>query len=82
MGIIQNDGSDGYKILWRVLAISLPGFSTTVVPIFPSWDNVRDVTLFVKLVTLHFRLIAKKGNFNTEKEKSLLYLRGIQEMTL
>ena len=82
VGIIQNDGSDGYKLLWRVLAIALPGFSSTVVPIFPRWENVRDVTLFAKLVTLHFRLIAKKGNFNTEKEKSLLYLRGIQEMTL
>ena len=82
VGIIQNDGQDGYKLLWRILAISLPGFSSTVVPIFPQWSDVRDVTLFAKLVTLHFQLIAKKGNFSTEKEKSLLFLHGIQEVTL
>ena len=82
IGLIQHDSQDGYKLLWQILSLSLPGFSSTVIPKFPRWSNVRDVTMFAKLVTLHFRLIAKKGNYQTEKEKSLLYLRGIQEHSL
>ena len=82
ISVIQGDGADGYHLLWTVLTLTLPGFNSNKTPIFPLWQNVRDVTVYAKLVSLYFRLMTKKGTYHTEKEKSLLFLRNIKETTL
>ena len=49
MMIRTTDATDGYDLLWQIIALCVPGFNYMVQPEFPDWfDQGQDIFLFCK----------------------------------
>jgi hypothetical protein len=72
------DSGNGYDLLWRVMALSVPGFDPTLQVKIPAWndDNIFD---FALSFLLYFRLQAKKGVVQDDRTNSISFLTAITE---
>ena len=49
------DATNGYDLLWKILALYVPGFKHMVQPEFPDWfDQVQDVFCFAAAAMFFF----------------------------
>jgi hypothetical protein len=72
------ESGNGYDLLWRVMALSVPGFDPTRQVKIPAWDddNIFDYALSF---LLYFRLQAKKGVIQDDRTNSISFLNAITE---
>ncbi len=72
------ENSNGYALLWEIMALSVPGFDPTLHVLAPVWEDVLDVLNFGHARILYFRLQAKIGLFYNSCKKSCTFLQVIQ----
>jgi hypothetical protein len=72
------ESGNGYDLLWRVMALSVPGFDPTLQVKIPVWndDNIFD---FALSFLLYFCLQAKKGVVQDNRTHSISFLNAISE---
>lgn len=73
---------NGFRLLMSIMTSAVPGFCPSLTSVPPVWDDVRNVTRMAKLWNLHWRLSAKHGATFTPINRSLLFLKSIQEHSL
>jgi len=72
------DSGNGYDLLWRVMALSVPGFDPTLQVSIPAWHD-DDIFDFALSFLLYFRLQAKKGVVQDDRTNSIAFLHAITE---
>ena len=79
VNMVHIESGNGYDLLWRIMALSVPGFDPTIQVKIPIWmdDNVFEFALSFFL--LYFRLQAKKGVVQNDCTHSILFLNAISE---
>ncbi len=63
--VVRNSYPNGYDLLWRVLALYVPGFDPTIPIAQPVWRKDSEVLDYSQSDLLYFRLQAKKGIYYT-----------------
>ena len=58
INMVCMDSGNGYDILWRVMALSVPGFDPTLQVKIPAWDN-DGIFDFALSFLLYFRLLPR-----------------------
>lgn len=81
-GTYSGSTYDGYCWLHGIMAQVIPGFSTSVPAVPPTWSKVKDIPHFAKLYNIYYGLLTLQRVFNTDLSKSLAFLSAIQEETL
>ncbi len=74
---VHNSSRNGYDLLWRVLALYVPGFDPTIPIAQPVWSKDSEVLDFSQSHLLYFRLQAKKGIYYTPQNWSNIFLRAM-----
>jgi len=69
---------NGYDLLWRVLALAVPGFDPTIQVKIPVWME-EDIFEFALSFLLFFCLQAKKGVVQDDRTHSISFLNAINE---
>jgi hypothetical protein len=69
---------NGYDLLWRILALAVPGFDPTIQVKIPVWVD-EDIFEFALSFLLYFRLQAKKGVVQDDRTHSISFLNAINE---
>lgn len=73
---------NGFRLLMSIMTSSIPGFCPSLTSSPPVWEDVKNVTRMAKLWNLHWRLSAKHGAVFNPIQRSLLFLKSIQEHSL
>ena len=76
--MVRMESENGYDLLWRVMALSVPGFDPTRQVKIPAWDD-DDIFDFALSFLLYFRLQAKKGVIQDDRTNSISFLNAITE---
>ena len=78
INMVRMESGNGYDLLWRVMALSVPGFDPTLQVKIPVWndDNIFD---FALSFLLYFCLQAKKGVVQDNRTHSISFLNAISE---
>ena len=78
ISMVCMESGNGYDLLWRVMALSVPGFDPTRQVKIPAWDddNIFD---FALSFLLYFRLQAKEGMIQDDRTNSISFLNAITE---
>ena len=76
--MVRMDSGNGYDLLWRVMALSVPGFDPTLQVKIPAWND-DDIFDFALSFLLYFRLQAKKGVVQDDRTNSISFLTAITE---
>ena len=78
INMVCMESGNGYDLLWRVMALLVPGFDPTLQVKIPVWDddNIFD---FVLSFLLYFHLQAKKGVVQDDRTNSISFLNAITE---
>ncbi len=75
---VKTKTQNGYKILWNLLYRFVPGFNPTNTIDKPTWDREGgNMIRYAAAFDLYFRLSSKRGNRQTDIERSILFLKGI-----
>jgi hypothetical protein len=73
------DSNNGYDLLWRIMALGVPGFDPTLHVASPAWDNCLDIFDFCHAHILYFCLQAKQGLYYDERTCSTTCLCAFQQ---
>jgi hypothetical protein len=76
--MVRAESGNGYDLLWRVMALSVPGFDPTIQVKIPVWQD-DDIFDFALSFLLYFRLQAKKGVVQDDRTHSLTFLNALGE---
>ncbi len=76
---VQGDSNNGYDLLWRLMALAVPGFDPAQHVLAPVWDNYRNIFDFCHAHVLYFRLQAKRGLYYDDCTRSSTLLRAIHQ---
>ena len=76
INMVRMDSGNGYDLLWRVMALLVPGFDLTLQVKIPAWDD-DDIFDFALSFLLYFRLQAKKGVAQDDRTNSIAFLNAI-----
>ena len=76
--MVRMETGNGYDLLWRVLALAVPGYDHTIQVKIPVWMD-EDIFEFALSFLLHFRLQAKKGVVQDNRTHSISFLNAINE---
>jgi hypothetical protein len=74
---VQNSSQNGYDLLWRVLALYVPGFDPTIPISQPTWTRDSTILEFSQNHLLYFQLQAKKNIFYLPRDRSNIFLLAI-----
>ena len=80
VNMVRMETENGYDLLWRVLALAVPGFDPTIQVKIPVWLD-EDIFEFALSFLLYFRLQAKKGVVQDDRTHSISFLNAINEPT-
>ncbi len=78
INMVRMESGNGYDLLWRIMALSVPGFNPTLQVKIPVWSN-DDIFEFALSYLLYFRLQAKKGVIQDDRTHSISFLNAISE---
>ena len=78
INMVRMESGNGFDLLWRVMAMSVPGFDPTRQVSIPAWDDA-DIFDFALSFLLYFRLLAKKGVLQDDRTNSISFLNAITE---
>ena len=78
VNMVRAESGNGYDLLWRVLALSVPGFDPSIQVSIPVWRD-DDIFDFALSFLLYFRLQAKKGVVQDDRTHSLTFLNALGE---
>ena len=78
INMVRMESGNGFDLLWRVMALSVPGFDPTRQVTIPVWDDA-DIFDFALSFLLYFRLLAKKGVVQDDRTNSFSFLNAITE---
>ncbi len=78
INMVRMESGNGYDLLWRVMALSVPGFDPTRQVKIPAWDD-HNIFDFALSFLLYFRLQAKKGVVQDDWTNSISFLNAITE---
>ncbi len=78
INMVRMELGNGYDLLWRVMALSVPSFDPTRQVKIPAWDD-DDIFDFALSFLLYFRLQAKKGVIQDDWTNCISYLNAITE---
>jgi len=78
VNMVRMESGNGYDLLWRVLALSVPGFDPTIQVAIPVWAD-DDIFEFGLSFLLYFRLQAKRGIAQDDRTQSISFLNAINE---
>jgi hypothetical protein len=76
---VRGDSNNGFDLLWRLMALAVPGFDPAQHVSAPVWDDYRDIFDFCHAHVLYFRLQAKRGLYYDDRTRSSTFLRAIQQ---
>ena len=76
VNMVRMESGNGYDLLWRIMALSVPGFDPTIQVKPPLWMD-DDVFEFALSFLLYFRLLAKKGVVQDDRTQSISFLNAI-----
>jgi hypothetical protein len=74
---VCNSSRNGYNLLWRVLALYVPGFDPTIPIAQPVWRKDSEVLDFSQSHLLYFRLQAKKGIYYMPRDRWNIFLCAV-----
>jgi hypothetical protein len=78
INMVRMESGNGFDLLWRVMALSVPGFDPTRQVTIPVWEDA-DIFDFALSFLLYFRLLAKKGVVQDDRTNSISFLNAITE---
>ncbi len=78
VNMVCSESGNGYDLLWRVLALLVPGFDPSIQVSIPVWRD-DDIFDFALSFLLYFRLQAKKGAVQDDRTHSLTFLNALGE---
>jgi len=78
VNMVRAESGNGYDLLWRVLALTVPGFDPSIQVTIPVWQD-DDIFDFALSFLLYFRLQAKKGVVQDDRTHSLTFLNALGE---
>ena len=78
INMVRMESGNGYDLLWRVLALSVPGFDPTIQVKIPVWVD-EDIFEFALAFLLYFRLQAKHGVVQDDRTHSIAFLNAVNE---
>ena len=76
--MVRMEMGNGYDLLWRILALAVPGFDPTIQVKIPVWVE-EDIFEFALLFLLYFCLQAKKGVIQDDRTQSISFLNAVNE---
>jgi hypothetical protein len=76
---VRGDSNNGFDLLWRLMALAVPGFDPAQHVSAPVWDDYRDIFDFCHAHVLYFRLQAKRGLYYDDRTRSSTFLRAIHQ---
>jgi hypothetical protein len=76
---IRGDSNNGFDLLWRLMALAVPGFDPAQHVSAPVWDDYRNIFDFCHAYVLYFRLQAKQGLYYDDCTRSSTFLRAIHQ---
>ncbi|KAL7528065.1 hypothetical protein ACHAWF_009840 [Thalassiosira exigua] len=74
---VRRETRNGYDLLWRVMALSVPGFNRSVSVGVPTLTIGASITDFARIFQLYFRLEAKRGQHHSDRVRSSLFLSTV-----
>ena len=78
INMVRMESGNGFDLLWRVMALLVPGFDPTCKITLPAWDD-NDIFDFALSFLLYFQLQAKKGVIQDDRTNSISFLNAITE---
>jgi hypothetical protein len=76
---VRGDSNNGFDLLWRLMALAVPGFDPAQHVSAPVWDDYGDIFDFCHAHVLYFRLQAKRGLYYDDRTRSSTFLRAIHQ---
>jgi hypothetical protein len=70
------EAGNGYDLLWRILMLTILGFDPTIPVTLLDWQD-EDIFKFVTSFFLYFRLQAKKGVINDDRNHGTTFLNVV-----
>jgi hypothetical protein len=58
---VRGDSNNGFDLMWRLMALAVPGFDLAQHVSAPVWEDYQDIYDFCHAHVLYFCLQAKKG---------------------
>jgi hypothetical protein len=77
---VRADSNNGHDLMWRLLALAVPGFDPAQHVLAPVWEDFQDIFDFCHVHILYFCLQAKGGLYYNKRTRSSTFLRAIQQM--
>ena len=78
INMVRMESGNGYDLLWRIMALSVPGFNPAMQVKIPVWHD-DDIFDYALSFLLYFRLQAKKGVVQDDRTQSMAFLQAISE---
>ena len=76
---IHSDLNNGFDLMWRLMALAVPGFDPAQHVSVPVWDDYRDIFDFCHAHVLYFCLQAKRGLYYDDRTQSSRFLQAIHQ---
>ena len=76
---VRGDSNKGFDLLWRLMALAVPGFDPAQHVSAPVWDDYCDIFDFCHAHVLYFRLQAKWGLYYDDRTRSSTFLGAIHQ---
>ena len=76
--MVRMESGNGFDLLWRIMALSVPGFDPTIQVKLPVWVD-KDIFDFALSFLLYFRLQRKRGVVQDDRTQSISFLNTITE---
>jgi hypothetical protein len=77
--MVRGDSNNGFDLMWRLMALAVPGFDPAQHVSAPVWEDYQDIYDFCHAHVLYFCLQAKRGLYYDERTRSSTFLRAIQQ---
>jgi hypothetical protein len=79
INMVQMESNNGYNLLWRILELTVLGFSLTNPVKLPLWRN-KDIFKFTHAFLLYYRLQGKKGVWCDDRTQSTTFLQVVDNL--
>ena len=76
---VRGNSNNGFDLMWRLMALAVPGFDPAQHVSAPVWDNYRDIFDVCHANVLYFCLQAKRGLYYDECTRSSTFLWVIHQ---
>ena len=76
---VRGDSNNGFDLLWRLMALAVPGFDPAQHVSAPVWEDYQGIYDFCHAHVLYFCLQAKRGLYYDERTRSSTFLWAIQQ---